>query len=79
MAALVFPGFQTLDFFGPIEMLAGFFDEIVLTTVATNTDPVISRHGQRICIDRPISDKTEYDLWVLPSRAGFFEGTLAVA
>ena len=66
MAALVFPGFQTLDFFGPIEMLAGFFDEIALTTVATTTDPVVSRHGQRICVDRPISDQTDYDLLFIP-------------
>ena len=34
MAALVFPGFQTLDFFGQIELLGGFRDDIELMTVA---------------------------------------------
>ena len=29
IAALVFPGFETLDYFGPIEMLGGFGGEIV--------------------------------------------------
>lgn len=66
MAALVFPGFQTLDFFGPIEMLAGFFDEIELVTVAKGADPVPSRHGQRIMVDRQLADKDDYDLLFIP-------------
>ncbi|WP_298434255.1 DJ-1/PfpI family protein [uncultured Jannaschia sp.] len=66
MAALVFPGFQTLDFFGPIEMLGGFRDEIEVVTVAQGSDPVVSRHGQRIVVDRTIAEGTEYDLLFLP-------------
>lgn len=66
MAALVFPGFQTLDYFGPIEMLAGFFDEIELITVAQGPDPVPSRHGQRIMIDKVLSEKSDYDLLFIP-------------
>lgn len=66
MAAFVFPGFQTLDYFGPIEMLGGFFDEIELVTVAKDLDPVLSRHGQRICIDRTLAEKTDYDLLFIP-------------
>lgn len=66
MAALVFPGFQTLDYFGPIEMLAGFRDEIELVTVAKKSDPVPSRHGQRICIDLTLAEKKDYDLLFIP-------------
>jgi transcriptional regulator GlxA family with amidase domain len=66
MAALVFPGFQTLDFFGPIEMLGGFRDEIAVTTVAKGRDPVPSRHGQRIMVDRVLSEKHNYDLLFIP-------------
>ncbi|MEM7269135.1 MAG: DJ-1/PfpI family protein [Pseudomonadota bacterium] len=66
MAALVFPGFQTLDFFGPIEMLAGFYDEIALTTVAVGRDPVVSRHGQRIVVDKTIAEQTDYDILFIP-------------
>jgi hypothetical protein len=57
MAALVFPEFQTLDFFGPIEMLGGFRDEIEIVTVAKEAGPVASRHGQRIVVDKLISRK----------------------
>ena len=66
MAALVFPGFQTLDFFGPIEMLGGFRDDIQITTVAKTRDPVPSRHNQRIMVDKTLSDKNDYDLLFIP-------------
>jgi len=63
MAALVFPGFQTLDFFGPIEILGGFFDEIELTVVAQGLGPVVSRHGQLIEVDRTMAEGCEY-VWL---------------
>lgn len=66
MAALVFPEFQTLDFFGPIELLGGFRDEIKVVTVANGVGPVQSRHGQRIVVDKLISEKTDYDLLFIP-------------
>lgn len=66
MAALVFPGFQTLDFFGPVEMLGGFRDEIEIVTVAKDTDPVVSRHGQRIIPDIAIADQIDYELLFIP-------------
>ena len=65
LAALVFPGFQTLDYFGPIEMLGGI-DDIEVITVAKNIDPVISRHGQKIVVDRALSDSSDYDLLLIP-------------
>lgn len=66
MAALVFPGFQTLDFFGPIEMLGGFRDDIQVVTVAQTPDPVISRHGQRIVVDQTLDAKNDYDILFIP-------------
>jgi transcriptional regulator GlxA family with amidase domain len=66
LAALVFPGFQTLDYFGPIEMLGGFGGEIEIITVAKGRDPVPSVHGQRIVVDRTIAEKTDYDLLFIP-------------
>ncbi len=66
LAALVFPGFETLDYFGPIEMLGGMGDEIEVITVAKTSDPVASVHGQRICIDRALSEGADYDLVLIP-------------
>jgi len=66
MAALVFPEFQTLDYFGPIEMLGGFRDDIEVVTVAMTKDPVITRHRQHIMVDKAISETTDYDLLFIP-------------
>lgn len=66
MASLVFPGFQTLDYFGPIEMLGGFRDEIEVVTVAKTLDPVPSRHGQRIVPDRTLAASSDYELLFVP-------------
>ncbi|MEP5154203.1 DJ-1/PfpI family protein [Planktotalea sp.] len=66
LGAMVFPGFQTLDYFGPIEMLGSMRDEIELVTVAQTLDPVPSVHGQRIVPDRILSEKDDYDLLFIP-------------
>ncbi len=66
LAALVFPGFETLDYFGPIEMLGGFGEETEIITVAQGRDPVPSFHGQRIVVDRTIAEKNDYDLLFIP-------------
>ncbi len=66
LAALVFPGFQTLDFFGPIEMLGDVGDEIEIVTVAKSGKPVPSYHGQKIVVDSLLSEKNDYDLLLIP-------------
>lgn len=66
LAALVFPGFETLDYFGPIEMLGSPSQDIQVITVAKERDPVPSVHGQRIVVDQTISDKNDYDLLFIP-------------
>jgi putative intracellular protease/amidase len=66
LAALVFPGFETLDYFGPIEMLGGFGEETEIITVSKGNDPVPSVHGQRIVVDKAISEKNDYDLLFIP-------------
>lgn len=66
LAALVFPGFETLDYFGPIEMLGGYGEQFKIITVAKTKDPVPSVHGQRIVIDKAISEKHDYDALLIP-------------
>lgn len=66
IAALVFPGFETLDYFGPIEMLGGFGEETEIITVAKGREPVPSCHGQRIVVDKTIFEHNEYELLLIP-------------
>jgi hypothetical protein len=57
LAAMVFSSFQTLDYFAPIEMLGDYGDQIEIITVAKGNDPVPSVHGQKIVIDKQLSEK----------------------
>jgi transcriptional regulator GlxA family with amidase domain len=66
LAALVFPGFETLDYFGPIEMLGGYGKETQIITVAESMDPVPSCHGQRIIPDKTIFETSDYDMLLVP-------------
>lgn len=75
LGALVFPGFETLDYFGPIELLGGLGDEIEVITIANTRDPVPSAHGQRIVVDKVLSEKNDYDLLFIPGGdAALIEG-----
>ena len=47
-------------------MLGGFGKETEIITVAQRSDPVPSCHGQRVVIDRTLSEKNDYDLLLIP-------------
>ena len=67
LAALVFPGFQTLDLFGPLEMLGDHdLGEVDIKIVAETLDPVPSYHGTRTVVDRTLAESSDYDLILIP-------------
>lgn len=67
LAALVFPGFQTLDLYGPIEMLGDhYLGAVDIKIVAETLDPVPSYHGTRTAVDRTLEESTNYDLILIP-------------
>ncbi|MBX2856828.1 MAG: DJ-1/PfpI family protein [Rhodobacteraceae bacterium] len=67
LAALVFPGFQTLDLYGPLEMLGDHdIGAVDIKIVAETLDPVPSYHGTRTTVDRTIAESSEYDLILIP-------------
>ncbi len=66
LAVLIFPGFQTLDLFGPLEMLGGLRDKLEITIVAQTLEPVPSVHGQSLLVDKDISMGSQYDLLLIP-------------
>jgi len=67
LAAFVFPGFQTLDLFGPLEVLGNHRPgEIEIKIVAETLEPVPSVHGLSLNVDYRIADSTDYDLLLIP-------------
>ncbi len=67
LGALVFPGFQTLDLFGPLEILGDHdVGAVDIKIVAETMEPVASYHGFRTVVDRTLADGTDYDLILIP-------------
>ncbi len=67
---LLFPGFETLDVMGPLEMFGWRENPFDLVMAAQTPDPVASAQGQRICIDATIDDPRQYDILLVPGGRG---------
>ena len=70
IAALVFPGFETLDLFGPIEMFGLLQDEFSISIVAQQPGEVASAQGQRVCVDCSFNDAGNFDILLIPGGPG---------
>lgn len=70
IGALVFPGFQTLDLFGPLELFGWLPDEFEITTVGEYGGEVTSSSGQRLGVDCLVSERTDFDLILIPGGPG---------
>jgi transcriptional regulator GlxA family with amidase domain len=67
LAAVVFPKFQTLDLFGPLEILGDHdVGSVDIKIVAESLDPVPSYHGFKTVVDRTFQDGADYDLILIP-------------
>ena len=66
LAAFVFPGFETLDLYGPLEMLGSLPGRIEVSVVGEASEPVPSVQGQRLLPDVTIAAAGPYDLLLVP-------------
>lgn len=70
IGALIFPGFELLDVFGPMEMFGMLEDKFELHLVAEQSGPVQSNQRLSAHADRSISDGLHYDILFVPGGAG---------
>lgn len=74
IGALVFPGFELLDLYGPLEMFGLNRDAFEILVVAETMDPVAATPGPRTTPDEAFGDRERYDILLVPggmgSRAG---------
>lgn len=70
VAALVFPGFEVLDLFGPIEMLWMPKDQFPISIVAETRGEVESAQGAKVVADCAFSDATSFDIILVPGGRG---------
>jgi transcriptional regulator GlxA family with amidase domain len=67
---LLYPDFETLDLFGPVQMFGAVKDGFRFHMVAETAGPIRSRHGQVMQVDHTFADGHAYDLILVPGGPG---------
>ena len=70
IAALIFPDFELLDLYGPLEMFSMFPDEFEIRIVAEISPDVPSSAGPRTAVDDQIAEQDDYDIILVPGGRG---------
>lgn len=70
VGALIFPGFELLDLFGPLEMFGLLKNDFDLQLVAETTDPVASNQQVRANPDVTITGANHFDILFVPGGMG---------
>lgn len=70
IAALVFPEFELLDLYGPLEMFSMHPEAFTQTIVALGPDPVASAAGPRAAVDATLDAGDAYDILLVPGGRG---------
>lgn len=70
VGALVFPDFEPLDLYGPLEIYAVLGDRFDIRIVAETDAPVAARGGPRTAVDDTFADTIQggrtYDILLVP-------------
>lgn len=70
IGAVLFPGFELLDVFGPLELFAMLDDRVSITMLAQTAGEVPSAQGPRAIADASLADAARYDLILVPGGIG---------
>lgn len=70
VGAVLFPGFELLDVYGPLEMFGALPDAFRIVTLGRSAGPVASAQGPRGVIDRALEDPGPIDVLLVPGGIG---------
>ncbi len=70
IAAAIFPGFEVLDLFGPIEMLSMPAGGFAISIVAERAGEVESAQGAKIVADHAFAEPPDFDIILVPGGRG---------
>jgi transcriptional regulator GlxA family with amidase domain len=70
LGILLYPDFELLDVFGPVEMFAYVGDELELVTVAESAGPVLSAQKLSAVADHDLETCPHLDLLLVPGGIG---------
>lgn len=70
IGAVIFPGFEMLDYYGPLEMFGYFPEAFRIVAVAETAAPVPASNGPATLPGRVFADGADYDLLLVPGGSG---------
>jgi putative intracellular protease/amidase len=70
IGALIFPGFELLDMFGPLQMFGLLKEEFEICMVAEREGTVASNQGPRAVAEASYETDAKYDLVLVPGGRG---------
>ena len=70
VGALLFPGFELLDIYGPLEMLGLLGDQVSITMLAAETGEITSSAGPKGVAETTLSEAGAMDLLLIPGGIG---------
>jgi transcriptional regulator GlxA family with amidase domain len=70
LGAVLYPGFELLDLYGPLEMFGSLAEQIRIATVAEKKGPVASTPGVETVAHHDFTDCPPLDLILLPGGFG---------
>jgi putative intracellular protease/amidase len=70
VGTLLFPGFELLDVFGPLEMFGALPDDYRLEMVAESAGAVASNQGPKAVADVALAEAKPYDILLIPGGLG---------
>jgi len=70
VGAVLFPGFELLDIYGPLEMLGNLREKVSITTLAERVGTVASHQGPKGVADVPLTESGEMDVVLIPGGWG---------
>ncbi len=73
LGVLIFPGFEMLDFAGPVELWGNLPREVRVVTFARVAGPVKSAQGTAVVAEHGYTDCPDLDLLLVPGGVGAFE------
>ena len=70
IGAVIFPDFELLDIYGPLEMLGILRDRVSITMLAEKTGEVRSNQGPRGVADAALTEMSGFDILLVPGGMG---------
>jgi transcriptional regulator GlxA family with amidase domain len=70
IGVVLFPGFELLDVFGPLEMFGVLADQFDIVMIGTSVGPVVSAQGPRVVADVSYDSAPNMDIVLVPGGIG---------